>query len=228
LHDTPARGPGPLVIAHGAANIPAGLSGLGGVADVVEADVRRFWGRLEVRHAKSVGPLPLFWDEGRLLAPTLERTGLEQVLAAVGPELELMLDLKGPDPRMARDVLRATADWRARRPLLVCARAWRTADRLRGAPGLSVLHSVGDARGLRRLLRRYPAGSLEGVSIHVRLLSRVVVETLRERTTTHLWTWPVDDEDRAPRLVEWGVTGLISNTPARLAGIRRAREPSGL
>jgi glycerophosphoryl diester phosphodiesterase len=211
----------PLVIAHGAANDPAALTRVAGAADLVEADVRRFHGRLEARHAKSPGPVPVFWDHGRLLDPRAPRTPLADALAAVGPEVGLVLDLKGPDPRLAAEVLAATAGWRARRPLYLCARSWRTADRLRGAPGAVVLHSVGGAGGLRALLRRYPEDALEGVTVHRRLLTPGVVALLRRRAA-HVWSWPVDDPWTGAALAAWGVTGLISDAPHRLAALRAA------
>jgi glycerophosphoryl diester phosphodiesterase len=212
---------GPLVIAHGAANTRAGIAAAAGRADLVEADVRRFGGRLEVRHAKTLGPVPILWDRGRLLPPGTPRPRLAEVLAAIGPGLGLVLDLKGPDPRMAPDVLATTEDWRRRRPLTVSARSWRTADRLRGAPGIVVMHSVGSPRGLRALLRRYGPGALEGVAVDRRLLTPGTVAALRERAP-RVWTWPVDDLATARALVRWGVTGLISDDPARLAALRAA------
>lgn len=211
----------PLVIAHGAANSPAALAAASGRADVVEADVRRFAGRLEARHAKTLGPLPLLWDHGRLIDPRTPRPRLADLLPLVPEDLALLLDLKGPDPRMAAEVLAATRAWRAARPLLASARSWRTADRLTGEPGLTVLHSVGGARGLRALLRRYGPGALEGVAIDRRLLTPGVVGALRERAP-RVWTWPVDDPGTARTLVLWGVTGLISDRPERLASLRRA------
>ncbi len=205
----------PLVIAHAAADAPDGFARAAGVADLVEADVRRFRGRLEVRHAKTLGPLPVLWDHGRLLAAGTPRPLLGEVLARVPASTGLVLDLKGPDPRIAGEVLAATERWREARPLVVSARVWRTADRLRGSPAVTVLHSVGGPRGLRALLRRYPPGVLEGVVVQRSLLTPGVVAALRERAPW-VWTWPVDDPATAAALAAWGVTGLISDAPDRL------------
>jgi glycerophosphoryl diester phosphodiesterase len=217
---------GPLVIAHGAANSPEGLAAVAGDADVVEADVRRFGGRLEVRHAKTLGPVPLLWEGRRLLPPGSPRPLLHEILPCVGAGVDLLLDLKGPDPRLGAEVLAATEDWRAERGLLVSARAWRTADRLRGAAGVTVMHSVGGAGCLAALLRRYPPGGLEGVCVHRRLLTPGVIAALRERAP-RVWTWPVDDPWTGAALVRWGVTGLISDAPERLRALRRASPAAG-
>jgi glycerophosphoryl diester phosphodiesterase len=209
----------PLIVAHGGANSPERLAEARAHADVVEADVRLFHRRLDVRHAKSLGPLPIFWDHGRLVARGTPRVALDEVLDGVDEDLALMLDLKGYDPRMVREILAATRDWRLRRPVFMSARAWRIADRIAGAQGVTVLHSVGAPRQLRRLLRRYGPGSMEGVSVHRRLLDAAAVGALRERAS-HLWSWPVDDPETGARLAGWGVTGLISDAPQRLAALR--------
>lgn len=215
----------PLVVGHGAANSPEALARARPHADVVEADVHRFRGRLEVRHAKTMGPVPLLWEGRRILHPRTRRPPLDEVLAYLDGDggVALMLDLKGPDPALARAVLAATAARRAGPGLYACARHWPTADALRGAPGVTVLHSVGGARGLRALLRRYRPGDLEGVSVHRDLLGAGVVSLLRERAA-HVWTWPVDDLGSGRALARIGVTGLISNDPAALGPLRARGE----
>ncbi|HMM48420.1 MAG TPA: hypothetical protein PKE32_02240 [Miltoncostaeaceae bacterium] len=207
----------PLIVGHAAANSPESLARMRPHCDVVEADVRLFHRRLWVRHAKSLGPLPLFWDEGRPLSPGSRFPRLERLLGDLDPTTPLMLDLKGLDPRMVRAILAATEQRRRDAPLFMCARWWPTADRLRDAPGVRVLHSVGSARQLRRLMRR--RRQPEGVSIHQELVDRETCRALRARMS-HLWTWPVDEPTRARQLIEWGVTGLISNAPHRLADLR--------
>jgi glycerophosphoryl diester phosphodiesterase len=208
------------VIAHRAANDPASLARAPAHADVVEADVFLFRGRLEVRHAKTIGPLPILWERWYLLGRDAPRPRLETVLAAVPPEVDLLLDLKGPDPRMAGAVRRAVEAWMRGRRLLVASRVWRTVDRLRGTGTIETLHSVGSARGLRALRRRYGPGSLEGVAVHRELLTPRVVADLRERAP-RVWSWPVDDPATARTLGAWGVTGFISDSPELLRGSGR-------
>ena len=59
--------------------------------------------------------------------------------------------------------------------------------------------------------------ALEGVSVRRELLTPRVVARLRERTRD-VWTWPVEDRASALELAEWGVTGFITDDPARLRG----------
>ncbi len=209
-----------LVIAHRAANTVEGIHRAAEVADVVEADVHLFRGRLEVRHAKTLGPSARLWERWYLLPRGAPRPALGEVLEAADGRVALMLDLKGPDPRLPDRVLSAARRARLPGDIIVCGRVWPLIDRLRGTPGVRTMHSVRRGPGLRALMRR-PPGSVEGVSIHRDLLSRGVVEDLRERIP-RLWTWPVDDPDDALRLAEWGVNGFISDAPGRLGPLRAA------
>ena len=182
---------------------------------LVEADVHLFGGRLEVRHRKTVGPIPILWDRWELAPPWAPRMVLDELVTAASPRTELMLDLKGHDARLPGHILEAidTAGLRGR--LTVCSQDWRLLEPLSGRPEIRVVHSVGNARQLARLRRR--ADALAGISIHQRLLNAVVVEELRRRAGLVL-SWPVESVAQARRLAEWGVQGLISRRFEQLAG----------
>jgi glycerophosphoryl diester phosphodiesterase len=203
------------VIAHRAGNDLRTLAGAVGHVDVVEADVHLFHGRLEVRHAKSIGPLPILWERWYLLDRRAPRVVLAEVLEAASPGITLMLDLKGIDPRLPGEVMRAVDRWLAGRRLIVCSRTWRALEIFRGVAGVETLHSVGSRRQLHALLRRYPRRFPGGVSIDRRLLDPVVTAALRERTD-RVWSWVVDDRETARTLASWGVTGFISDAPHAL------------
>ena len=207
-----------VLIAHRAANAPDTLRSAAAIADVAEADVHLFHGRLEVRHAKTIGPIGLRWERWYLLDRATPRPLLGDLLrAAASLDIGLMLDLKGPDPRIAEAVRRAIDGWQGSRRLIVCGRVWRTIDRLRRDADVQTLHSVGSPRQLQALLRRYRPGDLEGISIDWRLLAPEVVADLRTRAP-EVWAWIVDDPARARELTEWGATGIITDVPGSLRG----------
>jgi hypothetical protein len=207
--------PAALVVAHRAANLPSGIApAVAAGADVVEADVHLFRRRLEVRHGKTLGPFPRLWEQWHLLDREAPRPPLEPILAAVPAGTGLLLDLKGPDPRLAAAVFRALAAAPPAAGVRVCGRWWGTLERMRGAPGVRTMHSAGSRAQLRLLLRRRP-GSLEGACVRRGLLTPAVVAALRERAED-VWTWPVHDRASAQILAAWGVTGVITDDPARL------------
>jgi glycerophosphoryl diester phosphodiesterase len=214
----------PFVVSHRGANDVVSLHAaeLLGI-DVVEADLHLFRGRIEVRHLKTLGPIPLLWDRWTLANPFRPRLLLADVLASVGPGTRLMLDLKGRDERLSHRVLETLRESHPR-PTIVCSRSWHLLEPFAGEPAVRVLHSVGSRRQLRALVRRFPTGGLQGVSIHARLLDRVVAQALRERAEL-VFAWPVNTLVRARELAAWGVSGMISDRPhlaGELAALRSA------
>ena len=135
---TPCR-----IIAHRAGNDLTALRAVAGLADVAEADVHLFRGRLEVRHAKTIGPVPVLWERWLLVPRPPRALGLAEVLAAVPDGTGLMLDLKGPDPRLPRAVRAAIAGWADGRALVVSSRVWPHLATFRGRPGLVTMRSAG-------------------------------------------------------------------------------------
>jgi glycerophosphoryl diester phosphodiesterase len=206
-----------FVVAHRAGNDLALLKQAErlGVA-LVEADVRLWRGRLEVRHLKTLGPLPILWDRWRLANPFAPRLELAELLAAARGGTELLLDLKGRDRSLSERVLEQLPPGRQ---VTICARSRRLLEPFAGLEHVRLFQSVGSTRQLRTLLCRTDGLVLDGVSIHERLVDeRVAGELLRYGAT--VLTWPVNTLARAQELARLGVHGLISDRPSAL------REPS--
>jgi glycerophosphoryl diester phosphodiesterase len=189
---------------------------------LVEADVRLYRGRLEVRHLKTAGPIPILWDRWKLRGSWQRQLRLDELLAATAAKTELVLDLKGPRKRLAEGVLRAIEPYLAARQFTVCARWWRVLEPFAGTP-VRRIHSVGNARQLREVLRRFAGQRLEGISIHERLADRETMASLREIADL-VMAWPVNDPERARALLRLGVAGLITDEAAVLsrAGVLEA------
>jgi len=207
---TSERGTKPFLVAHRAGNCLAALRAtelLG--TDVVEADVRLYRARLEVRHLRSVGPLPILWDRWRVAAPWGRRLQLGELLEATAPTTELVLDLKGSDVRLAEHVLDAIRPFFGTRRFTVCARAWPLLEPFAGSP-VRTLHSIGTESELRRFLERFASDRLDGVSIHERLLHADTLAALRAIADVVL-TWTVNRPARAAELVRLGVDGIITD-----------------
>ena len=177
--------------------------------DLVEADVRLFRGRPTIRHLKTVGPLPLYWDRWSVASPFKRYLSVSELVEHAGEDTELMLDLKGPRVRLAELVRDELRPYLGRRELTVCARFWSLLDVFQGLP-VRRIASAGSARQLRALVERFGASGIDGVAVHERLLDERVVADIR-RVTDLVLTWPVNAPDRARNLVGIGVTGLISD-----------------
>jgi glycerophosphoryl diester phosphodiesterase len=202
-----------FVVAHRAGNSLARLQDAErlGVA-LIEADIRLWRGRPEVRHLKTVGPLPILWDTWLLANPFAPRLQLHDLLGAARRETQLLLDLKGRNRRLAELVRDALP--RDRR-VAVCARSRWLLEPFADLEHVRRFQSIGSRRQLRTLLRSADGVVLDGVSIHERLLDERVVEALRDRAATVI-SWPVNTLERARELARLGIQGLISDDPAAL------------
>jgi len=200
----------PFVVAHRAAN-DLRLLRRAQTAKValIEGDVQLVRGRLEVRHRTTVGPLPILWPHWRLSPPAREPLLLASVLIAAGHGGELMLDLKGTDPRLPDRVRTAIADHSHAPRVTVCSRHWPHLGALRDVPRLRLVHSVGSGRELRALLAMEPPSAHGAVSIRHTLIDRTVVAALRSWAEL-VFAWPVEDVRTARNLVDLGVDGIIS------------------
>lgn len=194
-------------------------------ADLVEADIHRDRGRLEVRHTKTMGPVPLLWDRWSLAPGWTPRLLLRDMLKAAPPGCELMLDLKGRDAEFPVAVAEVVRTAMPGRPYTVCSQLWNTLVPFHDDPDARVIHSVGSAAALQRALPHLEDERFDGISIHKKLLSGTVVQELLKRVSL-VMTWPVNQEADLRRLQALGVNGFIIDDlelVRRLAAERRDR-----
>ena len=212
-----------FVVAHRAGNDLDRLRAAAALAlPLAEADVHLHRGRLEVRHLKTAGPLPVLWDRWRLASVRAPRLRLETLLEEARGGPELMLDLKGHDPRLAGRLAAAVRHVGVAARITVCSQDWRLLEHLSGEPDRRQVHSVGNARALARLRERFWGARLAGVSIHRRLLDAATVQDLHARAELVL-SWPVETVAVARHLAVLGVDGMISQAFEPIAAALGAR-----
>lgn len=218
--------PRPIAIAHRAGNhLPMLRRAVNAGADIVEADVWFYRGRLEVRHLKTAGPLPFFWDRWRLAWSWERQLRLDELLAAAGNGVSLMLDLKGMDRRLPSELVNAAKAAGTER-VSVCARNWRLLDALSDYPEIAVVHSIGSSRELRTIWPRLEPDANDAVSIHRRFVSPETVRMLKEKVST-VMTWPINDRAWLDRVTAAGVDGVISDSLDLVREITSARDRPG-
>jgi hypothetical protein len=206
------------VIAHGAGNDLRLLrTAESARIALVEADVHLFRGRLEVRHLKTLGPVPIYWDRWRLPLRFSPRLYLPQLRDAMNPSTALLLDLKGRATKLPEAVLDALQG----RPAMVCSRNWTHLEPFRRAEHVRVVYSVGSRRQLAALRRRFADELVHGISIHERLLDRATAADVLKRAEL-VMTWPVNTLERARELLSWGVRGLITDAPGAIQAVSAA------
>jgi glycerophosphoryl diester phosphodiesterase len=178
-------------------------------ADVIEADVHLHRGRLEVRHEKSMGPLPWLWDRWQVYPADLERLQLDELMDALPAGQTVMLDLKGVG-KVGPATLEHLHARSVEHPLWVCARWWPSSLAFVDVPWARVLLSARGRTEISRL-RRYLRTSSPpyGVSVHLSMLRPDLVDELQSYGTKVL-SWPVDDEASLTRAYALGIDGAIT------------------
>ncbi len=197
--------PVPLLVAHRSGNAAATARRDQARADAIELDVHLFRGRVVVRHEKVLWPSSRLWERWRFLPAGTRVPEIGEILAAVDDDTLLLVDLKCFTRRAARRIRRSLP---TDRPLLVSARSWWILGVFADRPLTTCLRSCGNRAQLLGALRLPGLGDRLGLVVHQRLLTPAIVGEVVGRTD-HLFTWAVTDPERARRLVEAGVTGLI-------------------
>ncbi|MYI82378.1 MAG: glycerophosphodiester phosphodiesterase [Chloroflexi bacterium] len=196
--------------------------------DIVELDLWLHRGRLDVRHAGAAGALPLLREGWKLRPGRPGRLQLAGVLNAAGPRTRLMLDLKGRNPGLPDSAIEVMAQHRPGEPYLVSSRHWDSLAPFRALPHVLTVYSCGSADELTRALDLARWEGLPAVGARRGNLDPKRVADLREHVP-ELFAWAVDSGRRARELVEWGVTGIISDDFHVLHGLGpagRREEPA--
>lgn len=198
-------------------------------ADVIEADVHHYRGRLEVRHEKTLGPLPWMWERWELLPADTARMGLAELLTAARHGTTFMLDLKGPRASVGRRVAEELHAFAPDRPVIVCSRYWPSLAAFDGLDWVRTVRSAGSRTQLALLLRVLDRGRVprDGVSVHRSLLTPDVVAALH-RHVELLMTWPVNDDDALAEVSALSAStdrtiGVISDEDAVLRQVLASR-----
>ena len=219
----PARERRPLTIAHRAGNgVERTLEAFAKArVDYVEADVWLHRGRLEVRHDKTAGPLPVLWERWRISPSFGRRLVLDEILDAAEGRGDVFIDCKGNDERLAAALADAVgrhdaAGW------VACCGGWAHLDRLRTlAPQVRRFYTAGSLRRLAQMRPRLRHHEIDAVSIDSRFLTREIVAELKALGVATIATWAVADASDAERVLGWGVDAIIADDLGLLLAIRK-------
>jgi len=214
----------PLVIAHRAGNTVAVANGaIAAGADLIETDVWRFRKRLEIRHLKTMGPVPLLWDRWELHPGWHPRLQLADLIQHVPVDRRLFLDLKGEDQQLGTEIVRTVQDLQPERQIIVCGRTWGQLDRIVDHPGVAVFYSVGSDEELATIWGRLKRMRHPAVSINCRYLTPELMRRFRDFGAT-IVSWPINSIDSARKFHEMGVDGFTSDNLVLIRRLSDLRE----
>jgi len=199
-------------------------------ADYVEADVWYYRGRLEVRHARTAGRLPVLWDKWwiRRRRPN-ERLTLDEVLSALPDGMGIMLDLKGNDRRLPDAILDALRRHGHGHPVMVSSRFWDYLPSLREFPEILLFFSVGRPWEMWRVRPLLDERENDAVCVKYTMLDAEKVRELKTQVAL-VSTWGINDERRLRDCLEWGVDAIITDEVdimRRVTDLRPPRSAAG-
>lgn len=204
----------PFIVGHRAGNhLPKVERAVRRGVDMIEADVWRYRSRLEVRHLKTLGPLPILWDRWELAPGWTPRLNVRELLAATPPDLPVMFDLKGEDPNLAPSIVTTMREEFPDRPIIMCTRFWIQLDRIREEPDVHRIYSVGDQKERDAIFSRLETLEHPAVSIHRNLITPALMRRFDEVGATVI-SWGATTRAEADLLISLGVDGLtVSEGP---------------
>ena len=201
----------PMMIAHRYGNDLALLAAaVAAGADYVETDIRPYRGRLDVRHAKTLGPLPIIWDRWYVRRYPRDPLDLDTVLNALPKGMGIMLDLKGNDPVLPELLLAALRRHPDPHPIMISSRFWDYLPSLRDYPGLMLFHSIGTRGQLERVRPLLDLRENDAVCVKYTLLDGPTVASLKQQVSM-VSTWGINDTERLRHAIDWGVDAIITD-----------------
>ncbi len=198
----------PFVVGHRAGNhIPKAERAVRRGVDMLEADVWRYRKQLEVRHLKTLGPLPILWDRWELAPGWTPRLHVDELLDATPDDIPVMFDLKGEDPHLPISIVRTMRENFPDRPIIMCTRFWIQLDRIAREPDITRIYSVGDQKERNGIFGRLETLEYPAVSIHKNLVNPSLMRRFDDVGAV-VMAWGATTRDEADLLLSLGVDGL--------------------
>ena len=213
----------PLAIAHRAGNQLHLLERAKAIgADLAELDLWLHRGRLEVRHAQTLGPLPLLRERWRPVPGWGPRLELDAVIETAGRDLRLMVDLKSPSLALSKAVVATFERRLPGAPYAVTTREWALLAPFEGSAHVRLLPSAAWLGELAALMpelgKRYRA-----LSLHRTLAQPATMRELAGRGVA-VYVWPVNSPAALKHARAVGAAGVNSDNLDLLAELIASAE----
>ncbi len=210
-----------LLIAHRAGNdLKLLAEAFAAGVDYAEADVWLHRKRLEVRHNKTLGPIPVLWDRWSLRPGWKRRLVLSEVVRAASGRGKLYLDLKGGEEALPAALaselkLMGVSDLAFSSPL------WWYLDELKPEfPAAVLFYTVSSLERLEEFRPRLAKREISAVAIKSEVVSKDVIGELRDAGVEDITTWGVDTREDAQAAFASGLNGVNSKNLELLAELK--------
>lgn len=218
------RIPIPFASAHRAGNSrQAAIRAIEAGADLLETDIWLHKGQLELRHKRTLGPIPILWEKWAIEPGWKPRYLLRDLLQDVPGHVMIFLDFKGEEQGLGPAVLEELHRYAPDRVVATCGRNYPQLQVIDDAPNIITFYSVGEEEEwpvAQELIRRSTTPAL---SIAANLATQERIDWM---TTLGgpVVCWDVQRPEEMERLRAMGVDGFTTDSRDVIQDVRRMRE----
>lgn len=218
------RIPIPFASAHRAGNSrQAAIRAVEAGADMIETDIWLHKGRLELRHKRTLGPIPILWEKWAIEPGWKPRYLLRHLLQDVPDDVLIFLDFKGDDQGLGPAVLEELRQFAPDRVVATCGRDYPQLQVIDSAPNIITFYSVGEEEEwpiAHDFIRR---SSTPALSIAAELATQQRIDWIRDLGGPVV-CWGVRNPEEMQRLRAMGVDGFTTDSRDVIRDVRRLRE----
>lgn len=218
--------PKPFGSAHRAGNSRAhALAAIEAGADLLETDIWLHKGRLELRHKRTLGPIPILWEKWSIAPGWTPRYYLRDLLHDVPEEALIFLDFKGDEMDLGPEVLKELQQTAPNRTIAICGRNYPQLQTIANEPNIICFYSVGSDEEWPVAKELIAASEPPALSIEAKFATRERLAWMRDLDGLVV-CWGVQTIERMTELRELGVDGFTTDSPDLLTRIREIRDQS--
>ena len=217
------RIPKPFVSAHRAGNSrEALLRAIDAGADLIETDIWLHKGRLELRHKRTLGPIPILWERWAIEPGWKPRYLLRDLLRDVPDEVIIFLDFKGNEMGLGPAVLQELQQFAPDRIIATCGRNYPQLQVIDDAPSIITFYSVGEEEEWPIAQGLIAASTTPALSILASLATQDKIDWVTE-LGGRVVCWGVQSTSEMERLAAMGVDGFTTDSDELIKAIRQQR-----
>ena len=217
------RIPKPFASAHRAGNNrEALLHAIDAGADLIETDIWLHKGRLELRHKRTLGPIPILWERWAIEPGWKPRYLLRDLLRDVPDDIIIFLDFKGDEPNLGPAVLQELHQFAPDRIIATCGRNYPQLQIIDHAPNIITFYSVAEEEEWPMAQKLIAASTTPALSLLASLATQEKIDWVTARGG-RVVCWGVESASEMERLTAMGVDGFTTDSDHLIRAIRRQR-----
>lgn len=215
--------PKPFASAHRGGNSrSSALKAIQAGADLLETDIWLHKGRLELRHKRTLGSIPILWERWSIAPGWTKRYELRDLLHDTPEDVMLFLDFKGKSLELGPEVLKELRRSAPQRMVSICGRNYPQLQIIADEPNILCFYSVGEESEWEGAKELIAASNHPALSLDASLATPERMEWISGIGGTVV-CWNVRSAEHMEELRALGVDGFTTDQLSLVERIRQIR-----